>query len=61
MPTPPEPTRLSLEQRLGEHALRTTWPQLTRLHVRHSGAFAQRPARPADVPQAAATIKATVR
>jgi hypothetical protein len=39
MPTPPESTRLSLEQRLGEHA-RTAWPQLKRLHVRHRGAFA---------------------
>jgi hypothetical protein len=39
MPTPSEHTRLSLEQRLGEHA-RTTWPQLTRLHVRHRGDFA---------------------
>jgi hypothetical protein len=39
MPTPSEHTRLSLEQRLGEHA-RTAWPQVTRLHVRHRGAFA---------------------
>ncbi|MGW1544584.1 hypothetical protein ACWCPM_30905 [Streptomyces sp. NPDC002309] len=39
MPTPAESTRLSLEQQLGEHA-RTAWPQLTRLHVRHCGAFA---------------------
>lgn len=39
MPTPPQSTRLSLEQRLGEHA-RTAWPQLTRLHIRHRGAFA---------------------
>jgi hypothetical protein len=39
MPTPSEYTRLSLEQRLSEHA-RTVWPQLTDLHVRHRGAFA---------------------
>jgi hypothetical protein len=39
MATPPESTRLSLEQQIGEHA-RTAWPQLTRLHVRHRGAFA---------------------
>lgn len=39
MPTPPESTRLSLEQRLDEHA-RTAWPQLSRLHIRHRGAFA---------------------
>lgn len=39
MPTPSEHTRLSLEQRLGEHA-RTAWPQLTDLHVRHRGQFA---------------------
>lgn len=39
MPMPSEHTRLSLEQRLGEHA-RTAWPQLTDLHVRHRGAFA---------------------
>ncbi len=37
--TPSEHTRLSLEQRLGEHA-RTAWPRLTGLHVRHRGAFA---------------------
>jgi hypothetical protein len=36
---PPESTRLSLEQRLGEHA-RTAGPQLRRLHVRYRGAFA---------------------
>lgn len=39
MPAPSEHTRLSLEQRLGDHA-RTAWPQLTRLHVRHRGTFA---------------------
>ncbi|WP_406499984.1 hypothetical protein OG936_36035 [Streptomyces sp. NBC_00846] len=39
MPTPSEHTRLSLEQRLGEHA-RTAWPQLKQLHVHHRGAFA---------------------
>jgi hypothetical protein len=47
MPTPSESTRLSLEQRLGEHA-RTAWPQLTRLHVRHRGAFAYAEAELAD-------------
>ncbi|WP_435176047.1 hypothetical protein [Actinacidiphila sp. bgisy145] len=47
MPTPSESTRLSLEQRLGEHA-RTTWPQLARLHVRHRGAFAYAEAELAD-------------
>ncbi|MET9913327.1 hypothetical protein ABZZ74_42325 [Streptomyces sp. NPDC006476] len=39
MSPPPESTRLSLEQRLGEHA-RTAGPQLRRLHVRCRGAFA---------------------
>ena len=39
MPTPSEYTRLSLEQRLTEHA-RASWPQLTGLHIRHRGAFA---------------------
>ena len=47
MPTPPESTRLSLEQRLGEHA-RTAWPQLRRLHVRHRGAYAYVQAELAD-------------
>jgi hypothetical protein len=47
MPTPAESTRLSLEQRLGEHA-RTASPQLTRLHVRHRGAFAYAEAELAD-------------
>ncbi|MEC4017091.1 hypothetical protein [Streptomyces sp. H27-D2] len=39
MPTPPDSTRTSLAQRLTGHA-RTTWPQLTDLHIRHRGAFA---------------------
>jgi hypothetical protein len=39
MAAPTEHTRLSLERRLGEHA-RTAWPQLSRLHVHHRGAFA---------------------
>ncbi|MEW2491510.1 hypothetical protein [Streptomyces sp. NPDC048411] len=39
MPAPSEHARLSLEQRLDDHA-RTAWPQLARLHVRHRGAFA---------------------
>ncbi|MFE4631560.1 hypothetical protein [Streptomyces mirabilis] len=47
MPTPSEHTRLSLEQRLGEHA-RTAWPQLERLNVRHRGAFAYVEAELAD-------------
>lgn len=47
MPTPPESTRLSLEQLLGEHA-RTAWPQPARLHVRHRGAFAYAEAELAD-------------
>jgi hypothetical protein len=47
MPTPSESTRLSLEQRLGEHA-RTTWLQIRRLHVRHRGAFAHVEAERAD-------------
>jgi len=47
VPTPSERTRLPLEARLGEHA-RTAWPQLTRLHVRHRGAFAYVEAELAD-------------
>ncbi|MFE4629710.1 hypothetical protein [Streptomyces mirabilis] len=47
MSTPPESTRLSLEQRLGEHA-RTAGSQLRRLHVRYRGAFAYVEAELAD-------------
>ena len=47
MPTPSQSTRLSLEQRLGEHA-RTAWPQLRRLHVSHRGAFAYVEGEPAE-------------
>ncbi|MDH6114969.1 hypothetical protein P3T36_006479 [Kitasatospora sp. MAP12-15] len=39
MPTPSEHARLSVEARLGER-VRTAWPQIRQLHVRHRGAFA---------------------
>jgi hypothetical protein len=39
MPTPPESTKASLGQRLRTHA-RERWPALSKVQVRHRGAFA---------------------
>jgi hypothetical protein len=39
MPTIPESTKVSLQQRLSEHA-RTHWPQLHGVQVRYRGTFA---------------------
>jgi hypothetical protein len=39
MPAIPESTKVSLQQRLSEHA-RTHWPQLAGVKVRHRGTFA---------------------
>jgi hypothetical protein len=39
MPAIPESTKVSLQQRLGEHA-RTHWPQLAGVNVRYRGTFA---------------------
>jgi hypothetical protein len=39
MPAIPESTKISLSQRLCEHA-KANWPQLTTVHVRYRGQFA---------------------
>jgi hypothetical protein len=39
MPAIPESTKVSLQQRLSQHA-RTYWPQLASVQVRYRGAFA---------------------
>jgi hypothetical protein len=39
MPAIPEPTRISLAQRLRAHA-KASWPQLATVHVRYRGQFA---------------------
>jgi hypothetical protein len=39
MPTPPEPTKVSLDRRLRERA-RQRWPALATVTVRHHGGFA---------------------
>jgi hypothetical protein len=47
MATPPESTKVSLQQRLSDHAAKR-WPQISKLHIRHRAGYAYVDAELAD-------------